>query len=127
MPPLTDKPIYEALVLPNEAISNGGVEILRAGMIDDKLFVTARRVFSDPAKWGEVLADIVRRLSQLYAAEGKLKRREAMAAIESAFAAGLGAPVVKRGLKRRTARGKRAAPSKPVRRRSASRAKARRR
>lgn len=127
MPPLTDKPIYEALVPPNEAISNGGVEILRAGMIGDELFVTARRAFSDPAKWGEVLADIVRRLSQLYAAEGELKRREAMAAIESAFAAGLGAPVVKRGPKRRAGRRKRAASSKPARRRSASRAKARRR
>jgi len=30
MPPLTDKPIYQPLVLPNEAIANGGVDILCA-------------------------------------------------------------------------------------------------
>ena len=125
MPPLSEKPVYQALALPNEAIANGGVEILRAGIIDDELFVTARRAFSDPAEWGEVLAEIARRLCRLYAAEGEFKNREVIAAIESAFAAGLGAPAVKQSGKRRATAGrrKRAAPGKPAGGRSAKRAK----
>ena len=38
-----DNPIYDALVLPNEALDKGGIEILRAGLIEDELYVTARR------------------------------------------------------------------------------------
>ena len=45
MPPPRDMRIYEALVIPNEALDKGGLEILRAGLVDDELYVTARRVF----------------------------------------------------------------------------------
>ena len=71
------------------------LEILRAGLVDDELYVTARRVFTDPATWGEVLADIARRLALLHSAEGEYEEAEVLAAIESAFAADLGAPVIK--------------------------------
>jgi hypothetical protein len=94
MPPRSDSPIYEALVIPNEALANGGVEILRAGLVDHELYVTARRVFPDPATWGEVLGDITRRLALIYSAEGEFEEKEVLAAIESAFAADLGAPVI---------------------------------
>jgi hypothetical protein len=90
----SEEHVYDALVLPNEAIASGGIEILRAGIIDDDLYVTARRAFADPAQWGEVFADIARRLAALYEAEGELKESEAIAAIASAFAAELGAPAV---------------------------------
>jgi hypothetical protein len=92
----TDNPIYDALALPNEALANGGVEILRAGIIDDELYVTARRAFSDPAKWGDALADIARRIALLYSAEDTdLKEKEILTDIMEAFLADLGAPVVK--------------------------------
>ena len=44
--------IYEALVIPNEALDKGGIEILRAGLVDDELYVTARRAFDDPGHLG---------------------------------------------------------------------------
>ena len=90
----SDKPTYDALAIPNEAVTNGGVEILRAGMIDDELYVTARHAFKDPAQWGEVLADITRRLALLYSMETDLSEEEARIEIEEAYAAEMGAEVV---------------------------------
>ena len=92
--PSSDKPIYDALAIPNEAIANGGVEILRAGLVDDDLYVTARHAFKDPAQWGEVLADITRRLALLYSMETDLTEAEALTEIEEAYAAEMGAQVV---------------------------------
>ena len=89
-----DKPGYEALAVPNEAQERGGVEILRAGLMSDELYVAARAAFDDPGMWGEVLADITRRLARLYAAEGKFTHKDALSAIEGAYAADLGAPIV---------------------------------
>lgn len=89
-----DQHVYQALALPDDALDRGGVEILRAGVIEDELYVAARHAFKDPAQWGEVLADITRRLGRLYAAEGEYRQKEVVAAIASAFAADLGAPVV---------------------------------
>jgi hypothetical protein len=94
MSQLDERPVYQALALPNEAIANGGLEILRAGIIDDELFVSARHAFKDPAQWGEVLADITRRLALLYSMETDLEEAEAIAEIEEAYAAAMGARVV---------------------------------
>jgi hypothetical protein len=112
MPVPSAHPIYEALVIPNDALDKGGVEILRAGLVNDELYVTARRVFTDPATWGEVLADITRRLAQIHAADGAHNEEEVLAAIESAFAADLGAPVI--STRRKPAR-KTAGKRKPAR------------
>ncbi len=102
-----DKPGYEALAIPSEAQERGGVEILRAGLMSDELYVTARPAFDDPAMWGEVLADITRRLARLYAADGKFTHRDALSAIESAFAADLGAVVAAPRRKTRLGRSRR--------------------
>ena len=114
-PDETDPRIYDALALPNEAIANGGVEILRAGLIDEELYVTARRAFVDVAVWGEVLADIARRLALIHSAEGEYTEAEALAAIESAFAADLGATAVKSSAGKPAAKPKRQAAAKPAR------------
>jgi len=95
-----EKSTYEPLDVPADARERGGVEILRAGMMSDELFVAARPAFDDPGMWGEVLADITRRLSHLYAADGKYTYKDALVAIESAFAANLGAPVVPKSPRR---------------------------
>jgi hypothetical protein len=79
MPAPPDTRIYEALVIPNEALDRGGMEILRAGLVDDELYVTARRVFTDPATWGEILGEITQRLGRIYAAEGEYKANEVIA------------------------------------------------
>jgi hypothetical protein len=87
-----DPRIYAALAMPNAAIENGGLEILRAGIIDDELHVGARRAFKDPKQWGEVLADIARRIAKLYADETTRTEQDVIAAIGSAFAGQFGAP-----------------------------------
>jgi hypothetical protein len=90
-----DNAIYEALVIPNEALDKGGVEILRGGLVDGELYVTARRAFDDPGMWGEVLGELTRRIAHIYAAEGKYSQKDALAAISGAYAADLGAPARK--------------------------------
>ena len=88
----TDDPrIYAALAMPNAAIENGGLEILRAGIVDDELHVGARRAFKDPKQWGEVLADIARRVAKLYADETTRSEQDVIAAMHAAFAVQLGA------------------------------------
>jgi len=104
--------IYDALALPPQALDNGGAEILRAGIIDDELYVTARPSFHDPGKWGEVLAEIAKRVGAIYAAEG-LNVDDATIQIAEAFAAEMGAqPVPARGGNK----AKRSAKSRPARR-----------
>jgi Domain of unknown function (DUF5076) len=124
MPRQDDKPIYDALALPNEALQNGGVEVLRAGIIDDELYVSARRAFKNPAEWGELLAAIARRIALAYSLEdspnaAEEAEKEALADIEEAFAAELGAPVIVNGSQRqpaeRKARAKKVRARKPVR------------
>ena len=89
-PPEEDDPrVYAALAMPNAAIENGGVEILRAGIIEDELHIVLRRAFKDPRQWGEVLVDATQRLAKLYAAETKRTEKDVIAAIAAAFA-GLG-------------------------------------
>ena len=84
--------VYQALALPDEALTNGGTEILRAGIIDGELYVTARRAFKDHAKWGDVLAEIAQRLALIYSAEdAELDEREILIDIVEAIARDLGA------------------------------------
>ena len=64
-----DPRVYQALALPDKALEDGGVEILRLGIIDDELYVSALPAFSAPAQWGEVLAEVARRLGAIYAAQ----------------------------------------------------------
>jgi Domain of unknown function (DUF5076) len=115
MPAPPDTRIYEALVIPNEALDRGGMEILRAGLVDDELYVTARRVFKDPATWGEILGEITQRLGRIYAAEGEYKANEVIAAIENAFAAEMGARPIAAPRRKGATKRKPAAKRKPAR------------
>jgi hypothetical protein len=115
MPPPHDTRIYEALVIPNDALDKGGMEILRAGLVDDELYVTARRVFKDPATWGEILGEITQRLGRIYAAEGEYKANEVIAAIENAFAAEMGARPIAAPRRKLATKRKPAAKRKPAR------------
>jgi hypothetical protein len=93
---MTNYPVYEALVIPNDALDKGGLEILRAGLVADELYVTARRVFKNSSQWGDVLSDIARHIALLYSAEDTdLSEREILTDIMEAFVADLGARKVK--------------------------------
>ena len=64
-----DPKVYQALALPEKALEAGGVEILRLGIIEDELYVSALPAFAAPAQWGEVLAEVAERLGAIYAAQ----------------------------------------------------------
>jgi Domain of unknown function (DUF5076) len=84
---ITNHPIYDALPISNDALDKGGVEVLRAAVVNEELFVTARcAVFAEPAHWGFLLADVARRLASLYAADGRATEAKVSAAIVRAFA-----------------------------------------
>lgn len=76
---------FEALVIPNEALERGGVEILRASIIDSELHVTLRRAFEQPDHWGGLLSELVRRIARAYAADGKMKEQAVVVRIRSSF------------------------------------------
>ena len=91
-----DPRIYQALALPEQALENGGLEILRLGIIDDELYVSTLPAFKSPAQWGEVLAEVASRLGAIYAAQKSgLSKKDATVQIAEAFAAEMGARPVK--------------------------------
>jgi hypothetical protein len=78
-------PAFEALQIPNAALESGGVEILRAGVINEGLHVTMRPVFEDTQMWGRVLADIAFQIAGVYASQTKGQAADIVANIRSAF------------------------------------------
>jgi hypothetical protein len=90
-----DPRAYQALALPEQALERGGTEILRLGVIDSELYVAALPAFEAPARWGEILAEVARRLAAIYAVQKPgLSRKDATVEIVEAFAAEMGAQPV---------------------------------
>jgi hypothetical protein len=124
MSDLTEKKEYETLPVPDEAVTQGGVELLRVAMISNKLYLSIRPGFKDPADWGEVLAEITRRIGLLYEMEDRgFSEADAIVAVEEAYAAEMGARPVKRKARRKSARGKTKRTPKKAARKSAKRKK----
>jgi len=91
-----DPRIYQALALPEQALEKGGLEILRLGIVDDELYVSALPAFESPGQWGEVLAEVAIRLGSIYAAQKTgLNKKDVTTDIVEAFAAEMGARPVK--------------------------------
>jgi hypothetical protein len=87
---------YKSLTIPPGAAEAGAVEILRAAIINDDVYVAARRAFSDASRWGDLLADIARRIALLYSTEDtSLREQEFLVEIMEAFVADLGAKKIK--------------------------------
>jgi Domain of unknown function (DUF5076) len=109
---VSNHPIYDALPISNDVLDTGGVELLRAAVVDEKLFVAVRRdVFTGHYVWGFVLADIARRLGSLFAADGQKTEAQVTTDIAAEFARsfrGLGADGA-RYPSQRTRKGKEAA------------------
>jgi hypothetical protein len=101
-----DPRVYRALALPEKALENGGLEILRLGIIDDELYVSTLPAFEVPAQWGEVLAEVTLRLGAIYAAQKTgLNKKDVTVQIAEAFVAALGArPAKKAAPKPKTAK-----------------------
>jgi hypothetical protein len=94
---------YDTLPVADEALDKGGVELLRAGLADEELYVTVRRAFETPEQWGAVLADITLHLAALYSQDGDLTKDNVIAIVAQGFAQSLG-PVVKSSAKGKSAR-----------------------
>ena len=109
-----EKKEYEALAVPEEALTHGGVELVRVIMTDDKFYLSARPALKDPAEWGEILAELTRRLGLLYdMGDTGFAEQDVVVAIEEAYAAEMGAkggkPRKKPATKRKSAKRKPAA------------------
>ena len=76
---------FEALVIPNDALERGGVELLRAAIIDSELHVTLRPTFEEPHHWGELLSELVERIARSYAEQSKLNEQDVILRIRTAF------------------------------------------
>jgi hypothetical protein len=76
---------FDALQLPNAALEQGGVEILRVCVINEGLHVTMRPVFEDTKIWGQVLADIAFQLSGVFAKQNNRTVADVLAGIRSAL------------------------------------------
>ena len=59
-------PVFDALHVPPEAFEKGGVEVLRAVIVEGALHVSLRRAFDDPEAFGMMIADITRHVGRIY-------------------------------------------------------------
>ena len=88
----SDKPIYDALIIPPTALEHGGVEVLRAAIVDGGLHVSLRRAFDDPEAWGMLIADVARHVARIYATESNFREEETLERIRALFNAEMDSP-----------------------------------
>ena len=79
---------FDALHVPPTALEQGGVEVLRAAIVEGGLHVS----FDDPQAWGMLIADVARHAARIFAKETKLTEDEALERIRSMFDAEMDAP-----------------------------------
>ena len=84
--------IFDALVIPPEALDQGGIEVLRAAIVDGGLHVSLRRAFDEPDAFGMMLADIARHVARLYANETALTQDQVLDRVRSTFEAEMDNP-----------------------------------
>jgi hypothetical protein len=83
---------FEALHVPPAAMEHGGVEVLRAVIVEGGLHVSLRRAFDDPEAWGMLIADITRHVARIYATEDKFREQETVERIRAIYEAEMDAP-----------------------------------
>jgi hypothetical protein len=92
MDPDKRAPVFEALHVPPAAMDQGGIEVLRAVIVDGALHVSLLRAFDDPEAWGMLIADVTRHVGRVYAQEGKFKEDETVERIRALYDAEMDAP-----------------------------------
>ncbi len=80
---------FEALSIPPDALEKGGVEVLRASVVEDTISIALRRSFEDPFTWGVLLADLARHAARIYALETDMSEDDALAEIRAGLDAEL--------------------------------------
>jgi len=81
---------FDALHAPPAALDQGGVEVLRAAIVDGALHVSLRRAFDDPEAWGMLIADITRHVGRIYA--DTFREEETVERIRAIYDAEMDAP-----------------------------------
>ncbi|ACA20183.1 conserved hypothetical protein [Methylobacterium sp. 4-46] len=84
---MAENPRFEALSVPPDALDLGGVEVLRAAVVDGAVSVALRRSFDDPATWGRLLIDLARQAARVYGRETEISEEEAFARIRAGMEA----------------------------------------
>jgi hypothetical protein len=92
MDPDKPSPAFDALHIPPTALEQGGVEVLRAAIVDGGLHVSLRRAFDDPEAWGMLIADVTRHVARIYATEDKFREDETIERIRAIYEAEMDAP-----------------------------------
>ena len=85
-------PVFDALHVPPAALDQGGVEVLRAVIIDGALHVSLRRAFDDAEAWGMLIADVKRHIARIYAKESPLSEDQVIERVRSIYDAEMDAP-----------------------------------
>jgi hypothetical protein len=90
--PENPPPVFDALHIPPAAMELGGVEVLRAVIVDGGLHVSLRRAFDDPEAWGMLIADVVRHIARIYAKESAISEDAVLERVRAIFEAEIEAP-----------------------------------
>ncbi len=78
---------FAELSVPPDALEQGGVEVLRAAVVDGAVSVALRRSFDDPATWGRLLIDLARQAARAYNLETGMSEDEAFDRIRAGWEA----------------------------------------
>ena len=78
---------FEALSIPPDALEQGGIEVVRAAVVDGAVSVALRRSFDDPATWGRLLIDLARQAARAYALETGMSEQDAFERIRAGMEA----------------------------------------
>jgi hypothetical protein len=92
MDPDKTVPVFDALHVPPAALDQGGVEILRAVIVDGALHVSLRRAFDDPDPWGMLIADVTRHIARIYATESNLTQDQVIDRVRTIYDAEMDSP-----------------------------------
>ena len=83
---------FDSLQVPPAALEQGGVEILRAAIVEGGLHISLRRAFDDPEAWGMLIADVARHAARIFARETSWTEEEVLERVRSMFDAEMDAP-----------------------------------
>jgi len=92
MDPEKPAPVFDALHVPPAVLEQGGVEVLRAIIIEGGLQVSLRRAFDDPEAWGMLIADVTRHIARVYAKETAMTEDQVIERVRAMFEAEMDSP-----------------------------------
>jgi hypothetical protein len=92
MDPDQAAPVFDALHIPPTVLERGGIEVLRAVIVDGELHVALRRAFDEPDPWGMLLADVTRHVARVYATESALTQDQVIERVRAIYEAEMDNP-----------------------------------